>query len=138
MKRQKKIVTIFNHLGRAMQCLLILTVVVFTGVAVLPTQADGAPLDSESTRCLSCHNDSVPYDTADHHPVGVAYSKAATLNPSIQLFNGRVGCATCHVPYSKADHQTLTERRSAIPSIPDPLLIMDNRRSELCQACHNK
>ena len=138
MKRHKKIQRISHHWGRVKQSLLILVVSVFVGAASLPSQAEGATLDSESTRCMSCHNESAPFDTADHHPIGVVYSKAASLDPAILLINDRIGCGTCHVPYSEANHQTLSNERSAFPSVPDPLLVMDNRRSELCLECHVK
>ena len=69
---------------------------------------------------------------------GVVYSKMASLDPAIRLIDGRIGCGTCHVPYTEANHQTLSNERSAFPSVPDPLLVMDNRRSELCLECHIK
>ncbi len=127
-----------SHWERVKQSFLILAVSVIIGAASLPIQAEGATLDSESIRCMSCHNENTPFDTADHHPVGVAYSEATPLDPLIRLFNNRIVCGSCHVPYSEANHQTLSDERSAFPSIPDPLLVMDNRRSELCLACHNK
>ncbi|MFQ5586436.1 MAG: hypothetical protein ACE5GF_06415 [Thermodesulfobacteriota bacterium] len=138
MKRHKKIQRITRQWGRVKQSLLILAMTVFMGAAALSIRAEGATLDPESTRCLSCHNKTVPFDTANHHPVGIVYSEAAPLDPAIRLFNGRIGCATCHVPYSEAYHQALTDERSAFPSIPDPFLVIDNRRSELCLACHVK
>ena len=134
MKRHR----ISYHWERVKQSLLILAVSVFIGAASLPSQAEGATLDTESTRCMSCHNENAPYDTADHPPLRVVYSKMASLDPSIRLIDGRIGCGTCHVPYAEANHQTLSDERSAFPSVPDPLLVMDNRRSELCLECHVK
>lgn len=134
MKRHR----ISYHWERVKQSLLILAVSVFIGAVSLPSQAEGATLDTESTRCMSCHHENAPYDTADHHPLRVVNSKMASLDPSIRLIDGRIGCGTCHVPYAEANHQTLSDERSAFPSVPDPLLVMDNRRSELCLECHVK
>lgn len=44
------------------------------------------------------------------------------LDQMIRLYSGRLGCGTCHSVYSKhAKH-----------------LVMDNRGSRLCIACHNR
>ncbi|MBI3996237.1 MAG: hypothetical protein HY352_01135 [Candidatus Omnitrophica bacterium] len=111
----------------------------------LTQAADGAPLDSFSVECLSCHDGTISRrgamdvraGTFQHgqigpsHPVGVdyprgaaasAYTPAEALPGSIPLFNGRVGCLSCHSPYS---------RRPA-------LLVMEMTGSALCLACHRK
>ncbi|MBI5588683.1 MAG: hypothetical protein HY889_10020 [Deltaproteobacteria bacterium] len=114
-------------------------------------------LDPDSAQCLGCHDAAIAKDVTLQvcslpdcdHPLGVDYALAAStnkglrqpvnLNPSITLVNNSVGCTTCHVPYSVADHTILTAmRRTVYPASPDPMLVMDNRRSELCLGCHLK
>lgn len=122
-------------------------------------QASAIPsyLDTESQNCLSCHDASVATDVTLQvcsepdcdHPIGVNYVWAATqnaglrdpilLNPNIRLVDGgSIGCGTCHVPYNSGDHAALSNQRAQYPDIPDPMLVIDNRRSELCLACHIK
>jgi predicted CXXCH cytochrome family protein len=106
---------------------------------------DGAPLDEYSAQCLSCHEGSVSQrgvvdlreGTFQHgeigmtHPVGVAYPRGSdaagytsihALPQGVLLFNGKVGCLSCHNLYS------------ARPG----LLAMDMTGSALCVACHRK
>jgi predicted CXXCH cytochrome family protein len=67
------------------------------------------------------------------HPIGVVYDDArgrqgaktdlkpiAMVDRRIRFFNGKVGCGSCHNPYS-----TIEKR-----------LVMSDRGSELCLACH--
>ncbi|MEW6290916.1 MAG: cytochrome c3 family protein [Thermodesulfobacteriota bacterium] len=67
------------------------------------------------------------------HPIGIDYEEArakhgrktdlrplAMVDPRIQLYDGRLGCGTCHNPYSHLDKD----------------LVMSNERSALCFACH--
>jgi predicted CXXCH cytochrome family protein len=93
------------------------------------TSEDG--LDAESAECIACHDGSIAAGDSIH-PVGVQYRTSAphpliplkpafTLDPGIRLFDDRVGCGSCHSPYSKR---------------PD-LLVMSNRRSRLCLSCHD-
>lgn len=107
------------------------------------------PIDAESLNCMSCHDcvigrfaDTairVPSDAQRPgasigftHPIGDSYGTAAlsapdlkpvaALDQMIRLYSGRLGCGTCHSVYSKlAKH-----------------LVMDNRDSRLCIACHNR
>jgi hypothetical protein len=115
-------------------------------------------LDPDSAQCLSCHDATIAKDVTLQvcslpdcdHPIGVDYMSAASTNkglrqpgnldPSITLVVGSsVGCTTCHVPYTEADHTILTAmRRTVYPASPDPMLVMDNRKSELCLGCHIK
>lgn len=129
-------------------------------ISVFPCGAAvAAPLiDRESTECIGCHEANVMITgdeqlTVCHsggdcgHPIAINYAalsamspvlvKAADLNPAVRLVNGRIGCATCHVPYSEADHEAMSAQR-ADTSVPDPLLVMDNAGSALCAACHKK
>ena len=66
------------------------------------------------------------------HPIGVDYemvrasNRKAALKPMglvdwrIQFFDGKVGCCSCHDPYSKIEK----------------MLVMSDRGSNLCFACH--
>ncbi len=92
-------------------------------------------LDIESRNCLSCHDGTVASDIGREghqgHPVGVIMASsnpnrempvrsANMLDPRIRLFDGRVGCNSCHNPYSGEKNQ----------------LIMSNVASRLCLSCH--
>lgn len=107
-------------------------------------------LDELSLKCLQCHDavyagealfDSRAEMELRHrgnviglsHPVGVSYYEAKRkylgayrnvrdLPPEIRLFDGTVGCGTCHNPYSKHHFE----------------LVMSNKKSALCLACHVK
>lgn len=110
---------------------------------------NGVVIDELSIQCLSCHDgqlgNNVPVNMVgkgifEHpdsvgvsHPIGVDYIKAASasdnklVKPSflpkeIKLFGGKVGCGSCHNPYSDRHSQ----------------LVMANNRSALCFACHIK
>lgn len=101
-------------------------------------------LDSESQACMSCHDGSLASDAGSHrsfksmgeanteHPVGVAYVgggkrlsemrliPASRLDPRIRLFDGKMGCGSCHSPYSRMPNK----------------LLMSNAGSKLCLSCH--
>ena len=96
-----------------------------------------AGLDERSLACISCHDDFAPGSGrfslgGGNHPIGVPYPAGAAgrqgyhprslLPPSIRLFNGNLGCETCHNLYSNVDNY----------------LVMSNRRSKLCLSCHDK
>lgn len=104
--------------------------------------------DAESRTCMACHDGSVASDhgptnrargetaIGKGHPTGVPYMNrrdargrttadmplrpAAALDSSIRLFDGNVGCGSCHSPYSQEP----------------ALLVMSNDRSKLCLSCH--
>lgn len=101
-------------------------------------------LDPFSMQCLSCHaeNGQGPLSTVDsrgivrhgsgsgNHPIGMRYSesmgkglyrKATDLPPGILLPEGKVGCVSCHVGYSKIHGA----------------LVTSNDRSSLCMECHD-
>jgi predicted CXXCH cytochrome family protein len=101
-----------------------------------------SPIDRLSRECLSCH-DSIIGSAADvktgsgiwnhgngvSHPIGTDYMKAyrkgrlkhpSSINPAVRLFDGKVGCGSCHNMYSKEKNR----------------LVMNNRGSALCMACH--
>ncbi|MCL4537222.1 MAG: cytochrome c3 family protein, partial [Nitrospirae bacterium] len=63
------------------------------------------------------------------HPIGTDYMKAyrkgrlkhpSSINPAIRLFNGRLGCGSCHNMYSR-------EKKH---------LVTSNKGSALCLSCH--
>lgn len=104
------------------------------------------PLDRESQECLGCHDygpvalrggtagagvwnhgDAVGFS----HPVGVdyqvsakkrGYKALAALDKKIRIFNGKLGCGSCHSLYS-----TLPKN-----------LVVSIRGSALCLECHDK
>lgn len=108
--------------------------------------AGSAALYLETNNCLTCHDGLISTDTAmselrrpgdalEEHPVGVPYrnSRSATevpvvlnpashLDPGIRLFDGQVGCGSCHSPYS-------TQPK---------LLVMSNLHGRLCLGCHKQ
>lgn len=107
-------------------------------------------IDAMSRNCLSCHDGALASQATVHvgewvhqesmidndmgtHPIGVDYEKARTANPyrsdltpiglvdpRIKFFDGKVGCGSCHDPYSNVEQD----------------LVMSNRGSRLCLACH--
>ena len=104
-------------------------------------------LDTFTLQCIECHNDKiyVPQGTLNvgitghqsssgsNHPVGVSFARmaarsprrfnpASTLPQEIRLYNGKIGCGTCHSAYSKEKY----------------MLVENNRGSRLCRTCHNK
>jgi len=104
-------------------------------------------LDAISLECLNCHDgviasdasykvlggDAVTYQRNGlSHPIGMDYRQAALqdrelrpiemLSPAIAFYDGKVGCASCHSPYS-------AKRR---------MLVVDNVGSALCLECHIK
>lgn len=116
-----------------------------------PTQGSfGQILDRVSLECLVCHEGSVgpaaevqigsrsdrqalSYDGPGFsHPIGIDYAKAAArdrqlrplddLSPLISLYEGKVGCASCHNQFS---HE-------------GDMLVFSNRSSALCLECHIK
>lgn len=104
-------------------------------------------LDPISLECLGCHDgviasdaaykivggDAVTYEREGlSHPIGMDYRASVandrqlrnveSLSPYIALYEGKVGCASCHNPYS-SEHRMLT---------------MNNYGSALCLECHIK
>jgi predicted CXXCH cytochrome family protein len=97
-------------------------------------------IDDETQLCLSCHDGLMASDTvaayafatpgemSPDHPIGVSMAPRmdsivrtpSQLDGRIRLFNDRVGCQSCHSPYS---------------NLPK-LLVMSNLRSQLCLSCH--
>ncbi len=104
-------------------------------------------VDAESRSCLSCHEDvsvSIPAfngnagyrntnsESMSGHSIGVNYNRAqmrlgaaskyrTNLKKKIRLFDGNVGCGSCHSLYSK-NHMNL---------------VRENPKGELCMECHD-
>ena len=117
---------------------------VHTGTYTVTDHA--ASLDRMSLECIECHNASlnIParslgagiwnhYSRKLNHPIGVPYEGAGMrkmrafrssglLPKEIRLFNGKIGCGTCHSVYSKEPF----------------MLVMNNVKSSLCLECHIK
>ncbi len=105
----------------------------------------GPGVDETSLRCLGCHDGTVagPTETSGarapqigrveaSHPIGIAYPPRPRpggegtfvplpgLHRRILLPEGRVGCLSCHDIFGGEEK----------------LLVMSNRESRLCYACH--
>lgn len=105
----------------------------------------GAALDAQSSICVSCHDEAVgmvadPGTSIERamyrgrnmgHPIGFKYAEATRHNRKyipvgslpavITLVEGKVGCTSCHNPYSREKF----------------MLVMSNSGSALCLACHD-
>ncbi|MBI4687616.1 MAG: cytochrome c3 family protein [Nitrospirae bacterium] len=102
-------------------------------------------IDKTSLQCIECHDSQLDipggglgagtwnHSRGANHPIGVSYSSVSMKNPrnyrpsgalrkEIVLFNGNIGCGTCHNIYAKGKF----------------MLVMDNNRSALCLECHIK
>ncbi len=106
----------------------------------------GGTLDTYTLQCIECHESlsSVPARIlgagkwqhsggGGNHPIGISYGAIANkklrdFNPEsllpeeIRLFDGKIGCGTCHNVYSKEKF----------------MLAVNNYKSKLCMTCHNK
>jgi predicted CXXCH cytochrome family protein len=112
------------------------------GVSTVSLEQPAEIIDSESRACLSCHDSiSISPDTSgsafggqsatSDHPIGMSYQRASfekpgryfplINNPQIRLFDGRVGCGSCHSLYSRQEKK----------------LVVRNDRGNLCVKCHN-
>jgi len=107
-------------------------------------------IDPMSADCVSCHDgsyatsvsiqaglwlhnkDFIRFDKGSH-PIGIDHEMARTrekrktdlkplsmVDPRIKFFGGKIGCGTCHDPYSPDRGQ----------------LVMSNEGSRLCLECH--
>ena len=108
--------------------------------------ARNSSLDTYTLQCVECHDRyldrSFGFDGAgkrsrfsrrSNHPVGVSLAQVSAKNPlgfnhpyslpqNLRLFNGKIGCGTCHNAFSKEKS----------------MLVMSNWRSRLCLKCHIK
>lgn len=103
-------------------------------------------VDAITLLCIECHDDRIDslaggigagswnhFSGRLNHPIGSLYQEAYRKHPNsyvapgmfpegIELFDGKIGCGTCHNRYSPHDQ----------------MLVMSNERSRLCFACHIK
>jgi predicted CXXCH cytochrome family protein len=103
-------------------------------------------LDIYTLQCVECHDKYLDRSFGSYaaggpnrifalssHPVGVSLERIAAKKPrrfnfphalprEIILFNGKIGCGTCHNAFSKEKS----------------MLVMNNRRSRSCLKCHKK
>ncbi len=109
----------------------------------LNTSLMNMSIDMMSKLCIECHNrkisESKTYfglgrcDSKVNHPVGISYTinnsrktgefrPETALHNNVNLYNGKMGCGTCHNIYSQFRY----------------LLVIDNDKSRLCLECHIK
>ena len=113
-------------------CALLLTVAT-TNKTVSIAEAASLGAEQISSECLSCHEDIEDQNVSSHsgsHAIGMAYAAHAArdekLRPALDLpselilFEGEVTCATCH---GSDPHD-------------GQVLVINNRGSDLCNACH--
>ncbi|MDA3786897.1 MAG: hypothetical protein PF503_00135 [Desulfobacula sp.] len=103
-------------------------------------------LDDYTLQCIECHDRLIDrtsltggsgkwkhFSLKLNHPVGISLGSVAAKKPKdfnppgslpeeVRLFNGKIGCGTCHNVYSKEKY----------------MLVTDNFKSRLCRQCHNK
>lgn len=103
-------------------------------------------LDTYTLQCVECHDRYLDrslgfgatgkrssFNRQSNHPVGVSLVQIAAKNPrkfnhpdalppNVRLFNGKIGCGTCHNAFSREKF----------------MLVMNNWRSRLCLKCHIK
>jgi predicted CXXCH cytochrome family protein len=103
-------------------------------------------LDVYTLQCVECHDRYLdrsfgstttrkrsPFAAGWKHPVGVSLERIAARKPrkfnhpyalpqEIRLYDGKIGCGTCHNAFSKEKS----------------MLVMSNWRSRLCLECHKK
>ena len=107
-----------------------------------PKRIHQGQLDPISRNCLGCHDGTINApdivspaqldNNHDYHPLGADYAQRAATNHDlvsidrlsglVSLYEGKVGCASCHSPYASRNKH----------------LVMDNSNSMLCLACHIK
>ncbi|MFH7319587.1 cytochrome c3 family protein [Desulfurivibrio sp. D14AmB] len=115
------------------------------GQFIAEPQGSGSNIDPITLRCIGCHDERIAdlhvlgsgsWNHASgnlNHPVGVSYRQAYRKRPlayvppealgkEIELFEGNIGCGTCHSRYSPRNF----------------MLVMSNQRSALCFSCHIK
>jgi predicted CXXCH cytochrome family protein len=108
--------------------------------------AINSSLDTYTLQCVECHDRYLDrsfgsgaawkrssFNRRSNHPVGVSLAQISAKKPlkfnhpdalpgNIRLFNGKIGCGTCHNAFSKEKF----------------MLVMNNWRSRLCLQCHIK
>lgn len=104
-------------------------------------------IDKASRECLGCHDSTIgssattrvgsgtwSHDSGGSHPIGIDYMSAlrksrggfvhpSRMNQAVKLFDGKVGCGSCHNIFSKEQAR---------------LTVKMGTRSDLCLSCHIK
>ena len=117
-----------------------------THVGQFEVRDQGVRMDPATLLCIECHLDRIDSLDADlgagnwnhfsgrlNHPLGNNYQETYYRRPNdfepadflpdeISLFDGKIGCGTCHNRYSGLEY----------------MLVMSNHRSALCLSCHLK
>ena len=101
--------------------------------AVCIAEAASFEIDQISAKCLSCHENNDISNSSSHsgsHVIGIDYADSAARNEMLRpvfdlpaglvLFEGVITCASCH-GVNPHDEQSL---------------VVSNRGSALCSACH--
>jgi hypothetical protein len=113
-------------------CTLLVTVAT-TNKTVSMAEAASLGAEQISSECLSCHEDIEDQNGSSHsgsHAIGMAYATHAARDEKLRpvlalpsemiLFEGVVTCETCH---GSDPHD-------------GQVLVINNRESALCNACH--
>lgn len=113
----------------------LLVILATTNKAVCIAVAASPEAEQISSECLSCHEDIVALNGSSHsvsHVIGIVYADHAASDEKLRpltelprelvLSEGVVTCITCHGP-EPHDGQAL---------------VINNRESQLCSACHLK
>lgn len=107
----------------------------------------GSRIDPTTMLCIECHDDRISsldrgglgsgtwshFSGRLNHPIGVSYRDAYNKKPhdyvppgilpeGIELFDGKIGCGTCHNRFAGNNF----------------MMVMSNERSKLCFSCHIK
>lgn len=109
--------------------------------AYTPSQSATSDVDRITRDCLACHDPMDPSSgvcllgqkgQCSGHIIGLEYDEAASgnkglkprsgLSPFISLYEGKIGCASCH----------------SIFSAETAMLVIGNKGSALCLGCHQK
>ena len=103
-------------------------------------------VDKVSRECMGCHDSTLggaastnisevwSHGSGGSHPIGIDYMRAlvkskgslvppSRMNRSVKLFEGKVGCGSCHNIFSKENSY---------------LTVKQGRRGKLCLSCHIK
>jgi cytochrome c peroxidase len=138
-----------------------------SGATVAAAPVAGGELDALSGTCLTCHDGSLarfiaarpagtptPYDghRSLDHPVGMlyrdypardpgSYRYPLSLDPSVQLIDGKVACVSCHrlrpeYAYNMDDVPTDIDNGGQPACMASPELAHDAQAGGLCLACH--
>ena len=137
-------------------------------VEQVDTTGHASALDSESRKCLSCHDGTMAIDVLSvtsgstdamwagtrslDHPVGVLYRRSifrkpgeyvheSSLDAAVRLVDGKVSCVSCHRTkkvYRAKGVASGVALEGHSGCTGDSGLVVSNYRSSLCLSCHIK